>query len=220
MTMRVTTLDGDLGDPKALPGTRGWAAQLRTELQSGLHDLEFDATHLDVLASIVEEDQAYRLLQDQDGNDFPTYEAFCLHRRPFGLGYKKTDLERIVIERKMLQKTAKEYAAEVLELPPVLKLHGGDRYTQPQETQDSIRILSPKGGTNVEYITARLRRDRPDILEKIVSGEITSMNQAAILAGFKPKSLMIYVDPPRIARTLRKHLTHEEVLQVIELLSD
>ena len=46
-----------------------------------------------------------------------------------------------------------------------------------------IELNTPKGGTNQYYLTARLKRDNPEILEGLKNGEFKSVRQAAIAAG-------------------------------------
>ena len=73
----------------------------------------------------------------------------------------------------------------------VLGTHGGDR-TNEQVTTGNLKT----GGNRSIYTEARLKRDRPDLLEKVHSGEL-SANRAAIEAGFR-KSNTVYIkaDPP------------------------
>jgi hypothetical protein len=48
----------------------------------------------------------------------------------------------------------------------------------------SNRNISVKGGTSADYTRKRLKRDRPDLLERVAEGEM-SLNAAAIEAGFR-----------------------------------
>ena len=66
-----------------------------------------------------------------------------------------------------------------------LKSHGGDRRSEQvrQDQVDNIN-LKPKGGTQAEYIKARLRRDHPEIAEELERGEHRSARAAGIAAGF------------------------------------
>ncbi len=56
-------------------------------------------------------------------------------------------------------------------------------------------------GTSAAYILARLKRDRPDLAEKVVSGEM-SANAAAIEAGFRKKTFTVPEDIPGLAQAL------------------
>ena len=68
---------------------------------------------------------------------------------------------------------------------PKLGQHGGAR--QRGQGQSSERTL--RRGETTEYLTARLARDRPDLLERLKAGEFTSVRQAAVEAGIvRPKT--------------------------------
>lgn len=69
------------------------------------------------------------------------------------------------------------------EPPRGLRSNGGDRRSREYQHCD----LSMRYGT-VDYFLARLKRDRPDLLRAYRSGELASVRQAAIEAGFiKPR---------------------------------
>lgn len=70
---------------------------------------------------------------------------------------------------------------------------------------------------DAEYALSRLRRDRPELAELVIAGEMTA-NQAAIQAGFRRKKVSIYADPQGIARWARKHFTAEQIAELVEAL--
>lgn len=74
----------------------------------------------------------------------------------------------------------------------VLGRHGGKRV----KDQGDIRTLTERGTTQ-SYTIARLRRDRPDLAELVVQGEL-SANAAAIEAGFRRRTITVPLDPERI----------------------
>lgn len=77
---------------------------------------------------------------------------------------------------------------------------------------------TPQRGTDPEYAIRRLKRDRPDLAEQVLAGEI-SPHRAAIAAGFRKKTITVAIDDPeRIAATLRRHLTPEQVAALKEAL--
>jgi hypothetical protein len=61
----------------------------------------------------------------------------------------------------------------------VLQRHGGDRKSSSYDKDDS----PPQYGTSTAYLTARLARDRPDILARLHAGEYRSVRAAAREAG-------------------------------------
>lgn len=74
------------------------------------------------------------------------------------------------------------------------------------------------GGTSESYRRRRLRRDNPELLERVDSGELT-VNQAAVEAGFGRRYQSVRLDDPdRAARTLRQHMDPEALGQLVALL--
>lgn len=69
---------------------------------------------------------------------------------------------------------------------------GGDRSGGGEE-QDNNVILPSRQGNDPGYTRRRLRRDRPDLYERVVEGEL-SANAAAIEAGFRRRTATIPVD--------------------------
>jgi hypothetical protein len=73
------------------------------------------------------------------------------------------------------------------------------------------------GGSDTSYTLARLKRDRPDLLDRVKSGEL-SANAAAIEAGFRVKSISVPLDVDRAAATLKRHF-NGQLQQLIDALS-
>jgi hypothetical protein len=63
---------------------------------------------------------------------------------------------------------------------------GGDRQSESKSISDNITNGPVDRGTSKAYTVSRLKRDRPDLFEKVVAGEL-SANKAAIEAGFRRK---------------------------------
>jgi hypothetical protein len=75
-------------------------------------------------------------------------------------------------------------------------------------------------GNSDDYITARIARDRPDILEDMKQGKYRSVRQAAIEAGIvNPKMRYSLPDDPiQAARYLAKRVDREWLLCLVEAL--
>jgi hypothetical protein len=63
-----------------------------------------------------------------------------------------------------------------------------------QKQVDNIN-LNP-GGTSPTYALQRLKRDQPELAEKVIAGELTA-HQAAIQAGFRTRMISVPVDVER-----------------------
>jgi hypothetical protein len=77
----------------------------------------------------------------------------------------------------------------------VLGRHGGD--------QDSDTAVAGERG--VRYLLDRLKRDRPDLLERLDSGEFRSVRAAAREAGILQPSFKCPADPVKAARRVVEH---------------
>ena len=66
-------------------------------------------------------------------------------------------------------------------------------------------INSSEGGTSATYALRRLKRDHPELAEKVVSGKL-SAHAAAIEAGFRKRTIAVPADNPdsAVAVLIRK----------------
>ena len=97
------------------------------------------------------------------------------------------------------------------------KPHGGDRKSEKaRENQGSNRTLNR--GTIAEYLTARLARDRPDILERMKAGEFPSVRAAAREAGIVRPTSMFYTDNIDDAlRAMLRHFSRDQIIQALDI---
>lgn len=75
-------------------------------------------------------------------------------------------------------------------------------------------------GNDSDYIKARLRRDHPEIAERLEAGEFKSARQAGIAAGFVKNipTLRITSDVSKIANCLKQHLDEQQLSLLRKLL--
>lgn len=107
---------------------------------------------------------------------FTSWRAFCLARLPFGLGYDPDALDAVVKERMTAQERGENPPP-----PPMTPQEAGTLGGRGNKAFDNIKSFI--GGTSADYLTARIARDRPDILERMKAGEYSSVRQAALDAG-------------------------------------
>lgn len=87
-----------------------------------------------------------------------------------------------------------------------------------QHRQATSNRSSSRQGTTTEQALRRLRKDRPDLHQKVLAGELTA-NKAMITAGFRhPTATIPLDDPERIAATLRRRLTDNQLAQLRQAL--
>jgi hypothetical protein len=67
----------------------------------------------------------------------------------------------------------------------MVEKHGGVRKSEQANIKnDNVILALPEQGNSKAYTVSRLKNNRPDLFEKVVSGEL-SANAAAIQAGFR-----------------------------------
>lgn len=99
-----------------------------------------------------------------------------------GLGL---DPEMVGLALRGLKLTRPDYVIG-MDQAVLLGRHGGDRRSEEAVNDQGDNVTLKERGNARSYIMARLDRDRPDLLERVVAGDL-SANAAAIEAGFKKK---------------------------------
>ena len=95
-----------------------------------------------------------------------------------------------------------------------------DRATEHERGGDhtngnNIPIAPRPEGTSQAKALRRLRQKRPDLLERVVAGEL-SAHAAAIEAGFRHRTITVRADDPQhAARILRRHYMDPEQLRLL-----
>lgn len=199
---------GESGDLNAPPGSQAWAIAVRHELQGALDSHESDVAHLKQMLHLLREHHGYKQLYDRRGRAFPSYPAFCVEPEPWGLGEDPAHIEALLAHRT----TAQERAQQALPLA-----HPGTP-TANERAAKGDRSTFSRGSTSADYLTARIARDRPDILGRMQAGEFRSVKAAAREAGLLPPQVTLPVVPRRAARLIRKHFSAQEVDELIALL--
>ena len=96
-----------------------------------------------------------------------------------------------------------------------LAAHGTNQH------QEDVRTEPPASrGETQAYLLRRLARDAPEVLERVKAGEFSSARAAAIEAGIiKPVPVVRLVeDPAKVAASIRRHLTPDQITALIEAL--
>lgn len=86
-------------------------------------------------------------------------------------------------------------------------------------TGASARATSRVGESDTaNYVVARLKRDRPDLAQRVVAGEL-SANAAALEAGIRKRRILLG-RPENVAEALRKHMSPEDLEQLRKILGE
>lgn len=147
--------------------------------------------------------------------------------RPFdeGLNWSQDNLQAVLkmshVHEKSDAATAQRMAKlrRTIEdlLSPTALQHGQNRSMAAR--QNNVRSSTKQYGNSRQHTLSRLKRDHPDLANKVLNGELSS-NAAAIMAGIRTKK--VYFDPSSVtktANTLRKHLPPDHILELIRELS-
>lgn len=196
------------GDARAPLGSEEWAKRWR---------LEFHGAAIDPNPELVtsqyrlgEKFRAWEKLTDRNGKPFPTFDAFCEAPMPYGAGVSPRRVRAYIamVEGKA---AALEFAASTATPAPshsdsaVARVAKGKKGFKPASNIGDNITNAKRGSTGAEYLTARIARDAPAVLERMKRGEFKSVRAAARAAGIlKP------IDPVRVAVRVVAKMTTEQ----------
>ena len=132
--------------------------------------------------------------------EFHYFPEFVEAPRPWGLQ----------IEWDFIQQLCKGYVDVELELANAITgKHGGDKSKSMDHTLAKTTLKQKQ--------LMQLEKHRPDLLEKISSGELTA-NSAMIEAGFQKPKIKAVKEPVNVAHMIQKHFSEAEIAEIIKIL--
>lgn len=183
---------------------------LQKYVAEGVRDIDFVTR----LIGDVMETGAWREFTDPLGftHSHESFRSFIETRRWKGLGSSKDALVAWVgqSDESIARDIERVWRDEV----PTSGKHGGDRKSAVSNNQAGGTSL--KEGYTADSILARLKRDNPDLAQRVIRGEITANAAARIMGWRKPRVLL--TSPESVARKLREFFTEEELNELKELL--
>ena len=207
MTMNNGITDQDLASmegPRALkePGTTDWCWQTVSALQHMWQSLQLNYEHYMSILTEAEEHAIWEIIPPDE---------------PYGT--KENMLKQVEVgdskdahKRMRIQTLAAQARAIQRQGPPTEDKHYNGN------------VLTAQQGNNAEYLLGRIRRDRPDIYERVIAGEFVSARAAAREAGIplaQPKStLSLGDDVDRVALKLKARYTPAQVQRIVEVLTE
>lgn len=183
---------GDLNAPRDSPA---YAVAIKSKAQAALNSVQSDSKQLETWIDILQRDKLYRRLDNAEGHPFWSWEQFCTAEQPHGLGYSPAALTALIHERR----TSAALAADPNIAP--LAMHGANQYGGAQKaaappTRARGRANGNSSGSNqATYIIRRLKRDFPEVAERLAAGEFKSARAAGLSVGI--------VKPPPPLRVLQ-----------------
>lgn len=181
---------------------------LQKYVAEGVRDIDFVTR----LIGDVMETGAWREFTDPLGftHSHDSFRSFIETRRWKGLGSSKDALVAWVgqSDESIAADIERVWRDEV----PVARRNG-----EVGNGRSSFRATKATGGTDTaDSILARLKRDNPDLAERVIRGELSANAAARIMGWRKPRVLL--TSPESVARKLREFFTEEELNELKELL--
>ena len=183
----------ELGDGDAPIGSKSWALWLSNEIRKTYYDKQQTGERLRSLIETFKIQQAWQVF------GFLTWEAYCE--------------KRLQLAAQDLDAEARDRVRRFAENATPLK-EQGDRGNGKKDY--NYNVFPVERGTDSEYLTNRIARDRPDILERMKAGEYRSVRSAAIDAGIidpdKTKRYQLPTDPTKAGKYLAERVDAEWML--------
>jgi hypothetical protein len=202
MTARVPFSDPGGGIVNAPIGSEEWAQRVRLEMQAIVKDLPHTPERFARYKKLCDEHRIWVLLNKRDGSRFKSWEEFCEHPEPWGLGRPVDDVNR------WLSVAMGKQALQLVTAPPDGRAdnrRGGKRGTvdgfdsstesknQPDHTAPLLRAIlrAPqpvqqlyRDGLIGQKVAAKLGPDRPTPEQAAQIAEIVE----AVRATPRPKA--------------------------------
>ena len=137
---------------------------------------------------------------------------------PFGNREKMLEVLAIGDEDAARKEVTNQLARKALQTR-ALRQHGVNQHSEIGHSQDNV--LKP--GTRDDYLLARIKRDNPEVFERVLNGEFETAAAAARAAGIvrkRTRSISLGSNLDRLASTLSKHYTPEEFTELSRRMLD
>lgn len=174
--MGATRVSNPFGGLNSDPDGIDYVEAHRRRAQTYLANHDSDVSGLEACITNLRESDRYRRLDDEFGHPFRNWQHFCTTKQPRGLGMSAEAIDFIIGERKSAQELA-------LKAVP-LKVHGVNQHEAGGvDDVKSSKTPEIKGGNATDYLSRRIARDAPEVLERMKAGEFPSVRAAAVEAG-------------------------------------
>lgn len=159
-----------------------------------------------------------RVLEEEAWREFVTQRGDLVEHRSFSSFVTTPPLKGLGVDMALIERLVGTSDLDLLRLLRAAKAGKPGRPRDGLIGEESTPI-SGKGQSS-DLTAQRLARQAPEQYAAVQSGEL-SINAAAVLAGIRPRRISVRLDAPdSIARSLRKHLTPDQVAELRALLDD
>lgn len=186
-------------------------SDLVDSLGSALREGEHGLTAVPMLLRRVLEEEGWREFRTKRGDlvRHDRFERFVETPPLKGLGASVELIRRIVADKDHWD--VLDMVDRALQRPNGTNQHG--------KVVDNVNTLRPDGNGRTQALR-RLRKDRPDLHERVLAGEL-SPHGAMVQAGFRKRTATVPVhDPIATARALRRQFGREAIVELIAALLD
>lgn len=181
---RTVLVDPGVGSEAAAVGTVAWAQNVRLHMQGQVKDLSSAPERMQSYVDLVTQHRAWTLMNKPNGSFFTTWEEFCEHPQPWGLGKPWNEFRPILeaaIGKKQVQLAVVPDAKDPVPPPPG---PGRGHKAEPKATPDERGSLSVPGHTQEEYLRAINRA--PDAVKDLYRSDLIGQKEAAKLGPKNP----------------------------------
>ncbi len=140
---------------------------------------------------------------------YDSFEDFLNTPPPEGLGVKPEDLKNLIKD----DLGTLNLLDEALQGKPGRPLERNRRSDKIVNNVHNKKRKSPVGN-NRQASIRRLRKHRPDLLQRVLNKDI-SVNQAMVEGGFRKKQLVVMKDTKLVAKMLKSNFTQDELEEII-----
>jgi hypothetical protein len=162
MSQSVFVLD-EVGDQFAEPGSRSWAVYFVNRAKIVRDQVHNDVSSLKSIVERLEKHEAWKHF------GLPSFSMLCATK----LKLASEELDAIMKAKRG------QTVGEVLALKP----HGTNRFAEDRGNKNENITSIEQRGTASTYRIAKLKRDSPEIAERLASGEFPNVREAERAAG-------------------------------------
>ena len=184
----------DIGDPEAPVGTKPWARYYTLSAHDGLNEMDVNVRTVRACLEDLHAGKAWQVLGCDD------YDQWCNEH----LG------KPVALVKAVRLANDKQTMRELVEQQPALARHGSNQHSGGDY---DVMSTPARQGNDAAYLVSRLKRDAPEVAERLAGGEFRSVRAAAIEAGIVKVPTVF----ERVQKLLPK-LTDQERQQLRDML--
>lgn len=205
-------------------GGNDWRDQLIVELKR----TGGDPSHLfELLESIIHQ-RAWEYLLDTNGRPVGSLRRLIEAPPPIGCGQKADKVLKLLEVEHRYERDNTEWHERMTVLRDEVRREMGIDIPALSENYSAVgrgkksdmSDISQRGGNSRDYVIARLKRDAPDIAQRVIDGEISAAEGKRLASGqTEPKRRAINMDDPEsAANTILEYMSRENIEDLIAIL--